>query len=159
MPKNAKELHSFLGLVSYYHWLIPNFAHMARGLHQLIGPANVKKTKSKKKVKKGVKTLEKPDLTKPSICLEVRNHIALTTAPMLRYPNSNREFILENDASLKGLGAVLSQQDNTGKVHVIACTSQTLKPSEQSMYNYSSAKLKLLALKMGCYQEILETIS
>ena len=63
------------------------------------------------------------------------------------YPNFNREFILETDASLKGLGAVLSQQDNTGKVCVIAYASQALKPSEQSMHKYSSARLELLALK------------
>ena len=41
VPKKAKELHSFLGLASYYHQLIPNFACMAKGLH-LIGPTKVK---------------------------------------------------------------------------------------------------------------------
>ena len=66
---------------------------------------------------------------------------------MLGYPNFNREFILETDASLRGLGAVLSPMDETGKVHDIAYASQTLRPSEKSMHNYSSAKLELLALK------------
>ena len=28
VPSNAKELHSFLGLASYYHWFIPNFAYI-----------------------------------------------------------------------------------------------------------------------------------
>ena len=41
----------------------------------------------------------------------------------------------------------MSQEDDTGKVHDIAYTSQTLRPSEQFMCNYSSAKLELLALK------------
>ena len=66
---------------------------------------------------------------------------------MLGYPDFNREIILETDAWLKGLGAVFSQQDNTGKVHIIAYAIQILRPSEQSMCNYSSAKLELLALK------------
>ena len=66
---------------------------------------------------------------------------------MLGYPNFNREFILETDASLRGLGAVLSQVDENGIVHVIAYACQTLRPSEKSMCNYSSAKLNLLALK------------
>ena len=59
----------------------------------------------------------------------------------------NRKFILETDASLRGLGAVLSQVDENDKVHVIAYGSWTLRPSEKSMHNYSSAKLELLALK------------
>ena len=73
--------------------------------------------------------------------------LALTTATVLGYPNFDREFILETDASLRGLGAVLSQVDEEGKTHVIAYASQTLRPSEKSMHNYSSAKLELFALK------------
>ena len=73
--------------------------------------------------------------------------LALTTAPVLGYPDFDREFILETDASLRGLGAILSQVDVEGKVHAIAYASQTLRPSEKSMHNYSSAKLELLALK------------
>ena len=46
VPKNAKELPSFLRLASYSHWYIPNFAHIAKGLHQLI---DVKNSKGKKK--------------------------------------------------------------------------------------------------------------
>ena len=42
---------------------------------------------------------------------------------------------------------MLSQVEENGKVYVIAYTSQTLRPSEKSMHNYSSAKLELLALK------------
>ena len=57
VPKNAKELHSFLGLASYYCWFIPNLAHVAKCLHQLVGPINIKKIKSKK-VMKEVTTLE-----------------------------------------------------------------------------------------------------
>ena len=41
----------------------------------------------------------------------------------------------------------MSQVDEEGKTHVTAYVSQTLRPSERSMHNYSSAKLELLALK------------
>ena len=64
---------------------------------------------------------------------------ALVTAPVLGYPDFNREIMLETDASLQGLGAVLSQ-DETQKLHIIAYASQSLNPSERSMQNYSSAK-------------------
>ena len=66
---------------------------------------------------------------------------------MLGYPSFNRVFFLETDASLRGHGAVLSKVDDTSNVCVIAYASQTLRPSEQSMHDYSSAKLELLALK------------
>ena len=72
---------------------------------------------------------------------------ALVTASVMGYPDFNREFVLETDAHLHGLGAVLSQQDETGKLCVIAYASQSLCPSERSMCNYSSAKLELLVLK------------
>ena len=72
---------------------------------------------------------------------------ALSTAPVLGYPDFSREFILEIDASLNGLGTILSQQGKDRQIHVIAYASHSLHPSERSMHNYSSAKLELLALK------------
>ena len=154
VPSNAKELHSFLGLASYYHQFIPNFACIAKCLHQLVGPTNVKKTKGKRKEATTLEELKKPELTIPKFVWASEHQkvfdalkLALTIAPVLGYPNFEREFILETDASLRGLGAVLSQVDEQGKTHIIAYASQTLRPSEKSMCNYSSAKLELLALK------------
>ena len=104
---------------------------------------------------------EKPNLTQPSF-VWVSEHqkafdtlkVALTTAPVLGYPNFKKEFILETDASIGGLGAVLSQVDYTSKVHVIAYASWTLRPSEQSMHKYSSAKLQLLAFKWAVTKKL-----
>ena len=97
---------------------------------------------------------KKLDLTQPTfVCVYEHQKAfdtlkaALTTTPVLGYPDFNRKFIPETDASLRGLGAVLSQVDEIGKVQDIAYASQTLRPSEKSMHNYSSAKLELLALK------------
>ena len=72
---------------------------------------------------------------------------ALSTSPVLGYPDFSREFILEMDASLNGLGAILSQQGKDGQICVIAYASCSLCPSKRSMCNYSSVKLELLALK------------
>ena len=154
VPKNAKELHSFLGLASYYCWFIPNLAHIAKCLHQLVGLTNVKKTKAKRKEVTILEDQKKLGVTQPTFVWASEQQkafdalkLTLTTAPVLEYPDFNKEFILETDAPLRGLGAVLSQVDENGKVHVIAYASQTLRPSEKSMHNYSSAKLELLALK------------
>ena len=83
---------------------------MAKCLHQITGPINIKKTKSKK-VKKEMTTLEKEklNLTQPTF-VWVSEHqkafnalkIALMTAPVLGYSNFNQECILETDASLRG---------------------------------------------------------
>ena len=71
----------------------------------------------------------------------------LISAPILAYPDYSKEFILETDASLKGLGAVLSQREDDSVVRVITYVSQSLRPGEKSMRDYSSAKIDLLALK------------
>ena len=42
IPKMPKEVHSFIGLASYYHRFIPNFAKWAGPLHALIIPASFK---------------------------------------------------------------------------------------------------------------------
>ena len=72
---------------------------------------------------------------------------ALISAPILAYPDYSKPFILETDASLKGLGAVLSQNGDDNTVRVIAYASRSLKPGEKSMRDYSSAKIELQALK------------
>ena len=38
VPSNVKEVHSFLGLASYYHRFIPQFTKWANPLHDLIRP-------------------------------------------------------------------------------------------------------------------------
>ena len=72
VPKNAKKLHSFLGLGSYYCQFIPNFAHIAKCLHQLVGLTNVKKTKG---MRKEVTLLDdnKLDVTQP-ILVQTSEH-------------------------------------------------------------------------------------
>ena len=147
VPSNAKEVHSFLGLASYYHRFIPQFMKWANPLHDLIRPIAMKKTHARIKLpplEPNLPPFEWTTLHRESFD---RLKLVLTSAPVLAYPNYEKPFLLETDASLKGLGAVLSQEDNDGNMRVISYMSCTLKPYEKSMQNYSSAKLELLALK------------
>ena len=156
VPKTIKEVQSFLGLASYYRHFIPHFAKKAWCLHELVGPtASKPKNRSKARVKETKAAECEPIVTEIKTFEWTIEHQevfdalkeALCTAPVLGYPNFTREFILETDASLKGLGAILSQQQKDGSVRVIAYASRSLRPSERSMHNYSSAKLELLVLK------------
>ena len=70
----------------------------------------------------------------------------LTSAPVLGHPDLQKPFILEVDASFRGLGAVLSQQQDDRRV-VLGYASRSLRDTEKKMNNYSSMKLELLALK------------
>ena len=145
VPKTSKEVHSFIGLASYYRRFIPNFAKWLKPLNALIVPPA-----HQAKVRRGeTKKSELTEFVWSKECQEGFDALkhALTTAPVLAYPDYTQPFILETDASLKGLGAVLSQKGKDGEVRVIAYASRSLQPSERSMRDYSSAKIELMALK------------
>ena len=123
-PKTPKEVHSFVGLASYYHKFIPNFAKWAGPLYALIVPASFKQ-----KIRQGeMKKSNLPEFQWTPACQEGFDQLkkALTEAPVLAYPNYSKPFILETDASLKGLGTVLSQKGDDNEICVIAYASQSL---------------------------------
>ena len=146
VPKNIKEVQSFLGLASYYRHFILHFAKKAQCLHELVGPT-ARKPKNRvkarnKETQAAVTTPIEPETKIFEWMIEHQEAFdalkeALCTAPVLGYPDFSREFILETDTSLKGLGTVLSQQQKDGSIRVIAYASQSLCPSERSMHNYS----------------------
>ena len=147
IPKNAKEVHSFLGLASYYQRFISQFSKWAGPLHDLIRPIAMTKKHARVKLPQLAHNL--PPFVWTAEHQESFDKLkdALTSAPILAYLDYSRRFILETDTSLKRLGAVLTQEDDEGNFRVISYASCTLKPYECSMRNYSSAKLELLVLK------------
>ena len=135
IPKNAKEVHILLGLASYYRRFIPQFSKWASPLHDLIRPIATTKKCARVKLPPLANNLPPFEWTTEHLELFDKLKDALTSAPILAYPDYLRPFILETDASLKGLGAVLTQEDDEGNFCVISYISHTLKLYERSMRN------------------------
>ena len=73
---------------------------------------------------------------------------SVMTAPVLVYPDPNKEYLIQMDASKLGLGAVLSQKQSDGRYHPVAFGSQALRGAE---HKYNSTKLKFLTMKWGIH--------
>ena len=80
----------------------------------------------------------------------------ISSAPVLVFPDFNKPFLLETDASKEGLGVVLSQKQDDGCYHPVAFGSRTLMPSEQ---NYHSSKLEFLMLKWSITEHFKEYLA
>ncbi|KAK3090501.1 hypothetical protein FSP39_012342 [Pinctada imbricata] len=123
-PKNVKDVRSFLGICSYYRRFVYKFADIAKPLHKL--------------------TEKHQTFTWTEDCQVAFDKLkrALTSSPILSYPQQNGLFILDTDASNTGMGAVLSQvQEGTDKV--ISYFSKTFSSTER---RYCVTRRELLAI-------------
>ena len=130
-PTTVKELEQFLGTVNYYSRFIPDFSHLGTPLFRL--------------KRKNVEWSFGPEEMQAFITLKEK----LCTAPVLRHPDFDREFILATDASGWGLGATLSQIGADEEEHPIAFASRTLKDEE---LRYPAIDREALAVKFGVYR-------
>ena len=81
---------------------------------------------------------------------------ACLQAPILAFPDFGKPFLLETDASSKGLGAVLSQKQSDAWYHPIAYASCIMTEMEQ---RYHSNKQEFLALKWAVTEQFHEYLS
>ncbi|GFS91361.1 retrovirus-related Pol polyprotein from transposon opus [Trichonephila clavipes] len=112
-PTDVHQLRSFLGLCTYYRKFMKNFSTMARPLHKL--------------------TEVKQKFIWTGDCNDTFNKLkdALTSAPVLTYPEIGKQFILDTDASHERIGAVLSQERD-GQERVITYFSKCLSEPERN---------------------------
>ena len=108
-PRNLTELRSFVGLCSYYRRFIPGFADMAAPLHSL--------------TRKDTRFSWGPEQEEAFNRLKER----LISAPILGMPRDEGTYYLDSDASDRGIGAVLSQdQDGQEAVSYTHLTLPTI---------------------------------
>ena len=109
------DVKAFLGLAGYYRKFVPQYASISAPLTELL--------------KKG-----KPELVQwTAQCEEAFQTLKckLSELPVLKVPDFSKPFVVQTDASVVEMGAVLSQTDENGHKHPIAFASQKLKPREQ----------------------------
>ena len=129
-PKKVKDIRSFLGFANFYRHFIKGFVNYSRILTNL--------------TKKDVKWEWTDKEQKAFDYLKT----AFTKAPVLIMPNEEKQFFLETDASGYGVGAVLSQQGDDGKMHPVAFYSNRMSPEEEGYEIYDQEMLAIMkALK------------
>ena len=127
-----------LQISGHYRRFIKGFTNLACLLYDMLG----------KEVKMG--PVDLPPEAWEAINILKRK---VQSAPVLVFPDFDKPFLLETDASKEGLGAVLSQKQSDGHYHPVAFGSHSLTPSEK---NYHSSKLEFLALKLSITEHFKE---
>ena len=143
-PDTYTKVKSFVGLVGHYRCSIKGFAKIAVPLYDLTSGDN--KDKKSEHVDLSPEALEAFDCLKAA-CLQ---------APILAFLDFNKPFLLETDASGRGLGAVLSQKQADGQYHPITYASCVMNETEQ---RYHSNKQEFLTLKWVVTKQFHEYLS
>jgi hypothetical protein len=119
-PKDVSDIRSFMGITGYYRKFIEGFSKIAYPITSL--------------QKKGTKFIWSEK------CQESFNKLKqlLTTTPILKLADLDKDFVVCTDACREGLGGVLMQEN-----HVIAYESRKLKKHEE---NYITHDWELAAI-------------
>ncbi len=128
-PKTKKEVRQFLGLAGYYRRFIPDYSELTSPLTDL----------TKKEVPDTVPWTEQ--------CQQAFTQVkaALCGGPLLHSPDFSLPFLLQTDASDRGLGAVLTQEIK-GEKRPVLYISRKLSKRETM---YSTIEKECLAIRWG----------
>lgn len=120
-PTSVKELRSFLGLSGYYRKFVRNYGILSKPLTNLLRNGQLY-----------IWTTETEDAFQAL-------KQALITAPVLAMPDFQTPFVVETDASDKGIGAVLMQNN-----HPLAFLSRALGLRHQGLSTYEKESLAIM---------------
>ena len=98
-PKTKKDIRAFLGLTGYYRCFIDRYAARTVGLTDALAGSKPDKIVWTEQMEQEFNLLKK----------------ALTEKPVLAALDFDRTFIVQTDASIRGVGAILSQQFDDGE--------------------------------------------
>ena len=141
MPETYTQVRAFCRLAGHYWRFIKGFTNIVWPLYDVLG----------KEVKMGLVDLH-PEAQEAMNILKRK----VQSAPVLVFPDFDKPFLLETDASKEGLGAVLSQKQSGGHYHPVTFGSHSLTPAEK---NYHSSKLEFLALKWSITEQFKEYLA
>lgn len=140
---SQKKIRAFLGMVMFYQRFIQNCSSIAKPLFALTAAPKGQRNN-------GAKLSHWRKLSPSDWKSEQRDSFnmlksALLETVVLAHPDFNRPFILSTDASLDGLGAVLSQiPEGETRARPVAFASKALTRAQS---NYPAHRLEFLALK------------
>ena len=117
--KRINYLEQYLGLIGFYRSFIRNFSEISQPLRRL--------------------TCEHVTIECDEKCENAFNTFKnlLSSFSVLAFPDANKPFIIETDASQHSIGRILSQRKPEGDVHPIGYYSLALSPREQKWSTYS----------------------
>ncbi|XP_072574387.1 retrovirus-related Pol polyprotein from transposon 412 isoform X2 [Paramormyrops kingsleyae] len=140
---SQKRIRSFLGMINYYQHFVPGYSTIAKPLFDLLKGERRKRTGQRDRTMG--RKLCAADWTPQQEQAFDHLKASLVNSMILAHPDFTRPFMLSTDASLEGIGAVLSQiQDGDTRARPIAFASKSLT---QAQRNYPAHRLEFLALK------------
>jgi len=128
-PETKKELRAFLGLTGFFRSYVKDYSSIAAPLSDKTKKCEPEKVKWDAGCQKSFDTLKDK----------------LTQRPVLCMPHYDQEFVLRTDASDRGMGAVLLQDQGQG-LHPIAYASKKFNGAEK---NYSTVEKECYATIFG----------
>ena len=140
-PATYTQVQKFLGMTGFFRRFIKGYARISKPLNDLLQGENSK--------------LKSHPVGLPPDALAAFQELKIKClmVPVLAFTDFKKPFLLETDASIEGLGAVLSQKQDDGHYHPIAYASRGLKGGE---LKYHSSKLEFLALKWAVTEQFRE---